>query len=205
MTYFLSSDGKLYICGKDCESNESISDEINLIQIKRNDYFTQLESISANQIIALSDEQIVYELKGKELLETKYKSIEEYCVKEYNNTFKTFSASLTNSNVLLTKDIGHGAFGKVYQVFFQTQYYAIKKIIINQNNLSYLDDNSELQIMKQLKSDFVVNLYDYWIKSENDFEFLYIQMELCDQTFERYNRRDELMEDSSDNRLYDKN
>ena len=98
--------------------------------------------------------------------------------------FKTFSASLKNSNVLLTKDIGHGAFGKVYEVFFQTQYYAIKKILINQNNLSYLNDNSELKMMKQLKSDFVVNFYDYWIKSENDFEFLYIQMELCDQTLE---------------------
>ena len=184
MTYYLSSNGKLYICGKDCRSNESISDEINLIQIKRSDYFTQLESISYYQIIALSDEQIVYELKGKELLETKYKSIEEYCVKKYNNTFKTFLASLKNSNVLLTKDIGHGAFGKVYEVFFQTQYFAIKKIIINEVTRSYLDDNIELKMMKQLKSDFVVNLYDYWIKSENDFEFLYIQMELCDQTLE---------------------
>ena len=36
--------------------------------------------------------------------------------------------------------------------------------------------------MKQLKSDFVVNLYDYWIEEEYEFKFLYIQMELCDQT-----------------------
>ena len=51
MTYYLSSDGKLYICGKDCESNESVSDLINLIQIKSNDYFTQLEIIVKWQYI----------------------------------------------------------------------------------------------------------------------------------------------------------
>ena len=128
--------------------------------------------------------KIVYELNGKEISETNYKNIEEYSVKKYNTSYKTFSTTMKYSNVLLTKQIGNGAFGKVYKVSFEKQYYALKKILMNENNQGYLDKNSELQIMKQLKSDFVVNLYDYWIKSENDFEFLYIQMELCDQTLE---------------------
>ena len=86
------------------------------------------------------------------------------------------------SDIKLTEEIGSGTYGKVYKVFYQTQYYAVKRISIENVARTYLDNNRELEIMKQLKSDFVVNLYDYWIKSENDFEFLYIQMELCDQT-----------------------
>ena len=138
--------------------------------------------ISEFQIIVLSDKQIVYEVNGKELTKTENESIEEYSVMKCKNTYKTFAKTLKNSNEKLTKEIGHGGFGKIYEVFFQTQYYAVKKIFINDENRSYLDDNSELQIMKQLKSDFIVILYDYWTESVNDFDFLYIQMELCDQT-----------------------
>ena len=196
MSYSLLSDGKLYICGKDCESYESISDEIHLFQIKSNNYFTQIDIVkklkenasSEITIIALSDRNIVYEFKGKELSETEYNSFEEYSVMKYNISYKTFSSTLKNSTIKFTQQIGHGSFGKVYKVFFEKKYYAIKKILIDEVNKGYLDNNndnnnSELQIMKQLKSDFVVNLFDYWTKQkEEEFSFLYIQMELCDQT-----------------------
>ena len=69
----------------------------------------------------------------------------------------------------------------MYKVYFQ-KHYAIKKILINEETENYLDEHSKLKIMRQLKSDFVVNLYDYWTQIENDFEFLYIQMEFCNQT-----------------------
>ena len=97
-------------------------------------------------------------------------------------TFRTFTKTIKDTIFSLAEQIGQGAFGKVYKVFYRTEFYAIKKIIIDETNRSYLDKNGELQIMKQLKSDFVVNLYDYWTKNENYFKFLYIRMELCDKT-----------------------
>ena len=75
VTYLLSSKGKLYICGKDCESNESIDNELNLIQIKSKEYFTRLEKIHLN-IVALSYTQIVYEINGNVLTKTEYNSFE---------------------------------------------------------------------------------------------------------------------------------
>ena len=198
-SYLLTSDGKLYLCGKDCENNDPNNDGINLIQIKSDEYFIELESIHTEEywkFFVLSDKPDVYEVNGKELIETAYKSIEEYSIRKCKKTYGTIDiefyenkikanmteSSLKDSSINLTDEIGHGGFGKVYKVFFQTQYYAIKKVLMNEQSKSYLDANRELQIMKQLKSDFVVNLYDYWTKSENDFKFLYIQMELCDQT-----------------------
>ena len=194
VTYLLSSDGKLYICGKDCESCDSIGNEFNFIQIESNEYFIELEKLKLKDdrdllyfdgldpIVALSYEQIVYELNGKELIETQYKSIEEYSVMKCKITYKTFVINFKDSGISLTQQIGKGGFGRVYKVFFQTRHFSIKKIAVNEDTKNYLEMNRELQIMKQLKSDFVVKLYDYWIKSENNFEFLYIQMELCDQT-----------------------
>ena len=197
-TYFLSSDGKLYICGYDCESNESNKQGYDLTQIESNEFFTQLYinkdiaifGYSSRKIdflmktIVINNEEILFELNGKELIETEYKSMEEYCV--FNKEFrcKTFVTKLKYSDIRLIDEIGHGNFGKVYQIFFQTKYYAVKKISINEENRNDLNWNNELKIMKKLKSFFVVNLYDYWFEEEEEFEFLYIQMELCDQTLE---------------------
>ena len=61
LTYFLSTDGKLYICGKDCESVETVNSSLDLTN---NGYFTQLEEIE-NKIVVLSDKQIVYKVNGK--------------------------------------------------------------------------------------------------------------------------------------------
>ena len=198
-TYLISSDGKLYIWGIQYVSSELIKEGFNLIQIESSENFTQLEYISHgfginvynsmnpqehdlnSKIVVLSDKQNVYKVKGKILIKTKYKSIEEYSVMKYGLTYKTFPATAKVADINLNHQIGRGVFGKVFKIFFQTQYYAIKRILISEANMSYLDKNCELQIWKKLKNEFIVNLYDYWNKSENDFQFLYIQMELCDQ------------------------
>ena len=172
VTYLLSSDGKLYICGWGCESIETVNNSLNLIQLKEIN----------NRIVVLSDEEKVYEMGKKEMEETIYKSFEEYSRLKFEITFKTETLRLKDFKMDLTELIGHGGFGRVYKVLFQQHFYAVKKILINEDTKNYLDNNNELKIMRQLKSDFVVNLYDYWIKNENDFQFLYIQMELCDQT-----------------------
>ena len=49
-------------------------------------------------------------------------------------------------------------------------------------NKYLLDDNNELEIINSIDSDFVVKVYDHWVESKHNFEFIYIQMELCDQT-----------------------
>ena len=175
-TYFLTSDGKLYFLRKDLKNIKTVT----IFGLFQNEYFTQLEVIK-NKIVVLSDKQIVYQVKGDKTMKTEYKSIEEYSEKEYEITFKTFGIiTIRDIEVNSSQQIGHGGFGKVYQVFSQTQNYAIKKILINEETKT--DEINELQIMKQLKSDFVVKLYDFWTKIEDNFTFLYIQMELCDQT-----------------------
>ena len=176
LTYFLSSEGKLYILGKNWENIKTVS----IFGLFNYGYLTQLELIN-NDIVVLSNKQKVYEVKGDKIIKTKYKSIEEYSVKKYKYTFKTFGI-FTNRNIEVNSSqlIGHGGFGKVYKVYYKTQYYAIKKILINEETKT--DEINELQIMKQLKSEFVVKLYDFWTKIEDNFTFLYIQMELCDQT-----------------------
>ena len=175
VTYLLSSDGKLFVWGKDKKTEKKT---LELIYGRK---LLKLEKIDFRMVV-LSDEQIVYEVKENELIRTNYKSLEEYSVLIRGITFKTFEIlRMKDFEINLIQQIGHGAFGKVYKVFFET-HYALKKILINDETKNYLDKNSELQIMKQLKSDFVVNLYDYWIKSENDFDFIYIKIELCDQS-----------------------
>ena len=115
-TYLLSSDGKLYICGMYCKSYDSFGNEFNLIQIESNEYFIELEKpktkndgkiylgthvMDFDTIVALSDKQIVYELNGKVLIETQYKSIEEYSVMKCKITYKTFVNNFKDSGISL--------------------------------------------------------------------------------------------------------
>ena len=138
---------KLYICGK---NSEIVGDKFNLFKLDSNEYFTQLENVHIqfivkedySKIVALSDKQVVYEVNGNELKQSEYKSIEEYSVMKYGATYKTYTR-FKDSYLNLTELIGNGQFGRVYKVFFQTQYYAIKKILIEEN--SNLDSNSELK------------------------------------------------------------
>ena len=171
VTYLLSSDGKLYICGKDCENIETVNNSLNIIQLEKiNDRF-----------VVLSDNQTVFELKSNGMEETIYKSFEEYSRLKFEITFKTeILFRMKDFKIDLTELIGHGGFGRVYKVLFQQYFYAVKKILLNDDRKNYLDKNSEFKILQQLKSDFVVNLYDYWF--DQDKEFIYIQMELCDKT-----------------------
>ena len=118
VTYLLSSDGTLYNCGKGCESCDSIGNEFNFIQIESNEYFIELEKLKPkydrelfcfngfNTIVALSDKNIVYELNGKVLIETQYKSIEEYSVMKWKITYKTFVNNFKDSGISLTQQIG---------------------------------------------------------------------------------------------------
>ena len=85
------------------------------------------------KFVVLSDEQIVYEVNGNELIERKNKSIEEYSVLKCGVTYRTFPSTVRVAEINFIEKIGEGGFGKVYKVFFQTQYYAIKKNINNRS------------------------------------------------------------------------
>ena len=164
---------KLFICIKK-------DDKLSIDTFGEDKNFIKFESICDN-VVALTEDKIVYEVYKNELVQTEYKSIEEYSFRYHGITYKTFATRIKNSNLNLTEVIGYGGFGKVYNVVFHSKRYAVKKILIDKMHKNLLDKNSELKIMRTLKNEFVVNLYDYWITNENDFEFLYIQMELCDQ------------------------
>ena len=83
-------------------------------------------------------------------------------------------------NTKLMKTIAHGAFGKVYKTKIENEFFAVKKILIDKmtENVS-----KEIQIIqKKLNNEFIVKFYDYWTEYNDDFEFLYITMELCAQS-----------------------
>ena len=78
-------------------------------------------------------------------------------------------------------DIGHGGFGKVFKCVRYGREYAIKKIEMFRIDRDLMDKNSEINIMWKLSSEYIANLYDYWIEKTNDGdEFLYLEMEICD-------------------------
>ena len=85
------------------------------------------------------------------------------------------------------RQIGAGGFGEVFEVEsnFNHKVYAIKKIKTQQIDSMRELSLREIEILSELKSDFVVKYFDSWIEIiiENDLdiniEYIYLQMELC--------------------------
>ena len=90
--YFLSSEGDIYVCGHFPEYGHR--EPIYPTLIETDQKFTQLERIDDKTIVCVNDKQIVYELKRKRIIETEFKSFEEYSVRKLGITYKTFKADL---------------------------------------------------------------------------------------------------------------
>ena len=88
-TYFLTRDGKLYFCGKFYENLRRNIQKVPIL-IECEEKLTQLECINKT-IVVLSDRQILYEMIGNNMIETEFKSIEEYSVIKWRITHKTIT------------------------------------------------------------------------------------------------------------------
>ena len=91
--YFLSADGKVYVCGHFPEYG--FREPIHPTLIETDQKFTQLERIDNKTVVAINDKQIVYELKRKRVIETEFTSFEEYSVRKRGITYKTFRTDIS--------------------------------------------------------------------------------------------------------------
>ena len=91
--YFLSDDGTIYFCGISIEYGHRAPKYPILIETDQK--FTQLERIDEKTMVCINDKQIVYELKRKRIIETEFKSFEEYSVRKRGITYKTFRADFS--------------------------------------------------------------------------------------------------------------
>jgi len=84
----------------------------------------------------------------------------------------------------IVKQIGEGAYSKVYHVTYQKQNYAMKKVNltgITNNQKKYL--LSELKIISEHNSNFIIKFYNAFVKDDN----LCIIMEYCSKgTLEKH-------------------
>ena len=68
-----------------------------------------MERIDDKTVVAINDKQIVYELKRKRVIETEFKSFEEYSILKRGITYKTFRADfaplMTSPDKSLSKSI----------------------------------------------------------------------------------------------------
>ena len=104
------------------------------------------------------------------------KSIFDFFAKEHD-TFETIELKTIINR---KEDIGHGQFGRVFKCIRYGKEYAIKKMDMFRLKKDLMDKNSEINIMWKLSSEYIANLYDYWIEKTNDGdEFLYMQIEIC--------------------------
>ena len=90
--YFLSSEGHIYVCG---HSSEYRGPKYPIL-IETDQKFTQLERIDNKTVVAINDKQIVYELEGMRIIETEFKSFEEYSVRKRGITYKTFKVDFAS-------------------------------------------------------------------------------------------------------------
>ena len=91
ITYFLTSDGKIYFCGKLC-TNDTENYQKYPIQIECDELFVGLESVFYmwQMTVALTDKQVVFEIISNKAIETEFKSFEQYFVR-HQITHKTYT------------------------------------------------------------------------------------------------------------------
>ena len=132
----------------------------------------------------IDENNAVYKIHGNDLLLVE-NSIFSWFVKRLKETFETIE--LKTINIMNKEDyIGNGGFGIVFKSIRYGREYAIKKINMIKVSRDLMDKNSEINIMWKLSSEYIANLYDFWIDKTNDGdEFLYLQMERCDYNLEK--------------------
>jgi len=87
------------------------------------------------------------------------------------------SINLGSKEYKIIKELGRGAFGKVYQVLNENKYYALKKIELIEFSEEELElYENEAKILSSINNAHIVKYYD----SSKDNEFFYILMEYCE-------------------------
>jgi E3 ubiquitin-protein ligase HERC4 len=245
----LSSDGYIYAFGGNKYGelgNQKEENELSPNRIKIETKFIDISSHWAyNKVISmgLSQNGIYYNWGqcGEEIIRTpeptNFKSFDRIYAKYHKITLKAINLEGQNSAPILLRDkyvnefseqslISCGGFGIVYEVMnkYSKKIYAIKKIALNEEE----SDRAfkELNIMKKLKSHYVVEHIDSWIEENSikvetfneSYSFsgisyshpifdpsktvlLHIQMEFCCKTLNEAIKHllNELMENDSQN------
>ncbi|XP_054163634.1 kinase and exchange factor for Rac B-like [Oppia nitens] len=150
---------------------------------------------------SISNRKIYQILSVNELIETRYKSADEFVAIEHKLTHQTIdnqkyynidrniinlkaNDNFGNFNVMET--LGKGGFGVVFKVKNKTNKnnYAIKIINIldsdKPNDQILQNVWKESKMLSKLNPQFVVKYYDSWIENNQFF----IQMELCSQSLQ---------------------
>ena len=198
-TYFLTSEGNIYFCGRYI-GNEGIFYEKIPEIIESEIKFSSLHSITSYQRRRVISSAI-YEnnifLLEYDLIISKFpfsKFFMFYLV-DYGLSYKTINISeefdgidlndlfsyknrlqITNRfedgfiNVRTLGTDGYGTVYKVYNNWFLKEF-AIKKLLLENEDMM-----REVNTLSQLCGEYVVQYFDHWIENNN---CLYIQMELC--------------------------
>jgi alpha-tubulin suppressor-like RCC1 family protein/tRNA A-37 threonylcarbamoyl transferase component Bud32 len=224
----LSSDGYIYAFGRNLFGelgNQQENNELSPYRINIETKFIDISSHWTKGIsIALSQEGIYYNWGkcGEEIIRTpkptNFESFVDIYAKYLKITYKGINFEKQNSTLILLQDkyvnvfseqslISFGSFGIVSKVIHKNskKIYAIKRIALNKDELETVF--KELNLMKKLKSRFVIEHIDSWIE-KNTLKFeeysetnslsnisllhpvfdprkpilLHIQMEFCCQT-----------------------
>ena len=193
--YFLSDNDDLFICGDICLNKSKLKNSSNTFLFigKETFYFkfdgkfknlTKLSdpSIERDDIVVMCSKGFVYELDGITIRKTNYKSIEEYSVHNVGITYRTLETKLRERKISCNHILGRGSFGQVFAAEYQDEKFAVKKMLMSGMYKGMQDKNCELEIIKNLNCENIVQYHEHWTTIEHGIEFLYIQMEYCDQT-----------------------
>jgi alpha-tubulin suppressor-like RCC1 family protein len=243
----LSSDGYIYAFGRNKSGelgNQKEENELSPQRIKIETKFIDVSSHFYKVIsIALSQDGICYiwgkcgEESNRTPKPTNFESLDEMYAEHLKITHKAINFEEQNSDPIPISDLiklqnkyvnefseqhlipcgGFGIFSKVMHKISK-KIYAIKRIALNKEELEKAF--KELNLMKRLKSNYVVEYFDSWIE-ENTFEFqtrfssktssshlildpkntvlLHIQMEFCCETLNEVIKQlsNELQENAS--------
>ena len=111
------------------------------------------------------------------------------------------SINLDLKEYKIIKELGHGAFGKVYHVLNEKEnkYYALKKIELREFSEEELElYENEAKLLSSINNAHVVKYYD----SSKDDEFFYILMEYCEgsdlkQLIKEYKSKNEKIDEKT--------
>jgi alpha-tubulin suppressor-like RCC1 family protein len=208
----LSSDGNIYAFGGNYSGelgNQKEENELSPHRIKLGTKFIDISSHWTKSIsIALSQNGIYYNWGkcGEEIIRTpkptNFESFVEIYAKYFKITNKAIGFEKQNSVNRFNSQpnetysryksdfkelelIGSGSFGTVSKVMHKNskKNYAIKRIFLNEEESEKAF--KELDLMKGLKSRFVVEYFDSWCEKRTSLSrpiSLHIQMEFCRQT-----------------------